>query len=179
MVGLHTVEGNVAPLFDRLRISRSAAEPQALQDLDHAGLQESVRREVTWLFNVRSPTPIARFAAVELTVVDYGVPDFTAFSPQSGEDRQRLGQLLTRAVAAFEPRLKGVQATVEMVEGAPQALLVRFEAVLAVGPLVIPITFAVAIRGVGGADQLVEIQVLDPVEPPYRSNGEVMAPRNR
>jgi type VI secretion system protein ImpF len=165
---LHTIEGNIAPLFDRLRIARSVAEPQALQNLDRAALQESVRRELTWLFNVRSPTPAGRFAEVELTAVDYGVPDFTAFSPQSGEDRQRLGKLLVRAVSAFEPRLKGVEIAVEAVNGAPQALLARLEATLVAGPLMVPLTLAIAIHGLGGADQVVEVHVLASFEPPPR-----------
>ncbi len=113
MAKVRRIEGAVAPLFDRLRIAKSPNEPQPLLAMDLPELRESVRLELVRLFNVRSRTPEERYAEGELTVVDYGVPDFTAFSPQSGDDRARLAQGLARAVTAFEPRLRAVEAAVE------------------------------------------------------------------
>lgn len=133
------IEGAVAPLFDRLRLAKSATEAQPLRVFTRPEVQASVQRELEQLLNTRSPTLAAQFATRTLTVIDYGIPDFTAFSPQNSADRDRMGRLITRALTAFEPRLRQVTATVEPLVGQPEAFLVKIAAALVVDRMVEPV----------------------------------------
>jgi type VI secretion system lysozyme-like protein len=143
------IEGGRAPLFDRLRAARSPADPQFLRFGDRQAVAESVRGELEELFNTRSPTPASRYAEQPLTVVDYGIPDLLAFNPQDQSDQARLAVHLTRAIAAFEPRLTHVRATVEPVAGRPQELLVRLSAALVIERFLEPTSFAVTFTSKG------------------------------
>lgn len=150
-------EGGLAPLFDRLRATKTPAEPQPLHVGDRQALAESVRRELEHLFNTRSPTPLGRYAEQPLTVIDYGIPDLLAFSPQDSADRGRLDALLAKAVGAFEPRLAQVRVAVEPA-GRPQELLVRLTAALLVGRQVEPAHFALTLTRQGCL-----VRVVDPL----------------
>ena len=130
----------MAPLFDRLRRVKSPVESQPLRALDRRELRASVRHELERLLNTRSTTTAARFATADLTVVNYGLPDTTAFSPWSNEDQQRLAILVTRAVTAFEPRLRDVTASVALILEYPQALLVTLRATLLDEPVIMAVS---------------------------------------
>jgi type VI secretion system protein ImpF len=131
------------PLFDRLvdRDPRLRREVRPLRTLDRRGLRESVRRELELLFNTRCPFPAHRLAGRERSVIDYGIPDFSTFSPRSFADRERLADLLRRAVEAFEPRLADVRVHVEPLPGEDLALCGRIEAVLLADPVPEPVSF--------------------------------------
>src|ERR1700760_882719 len=93
-----------APLFDRLvdRAPEVPAEPRPLRTLDPRGLRESVRRELERKLNTRSPLPADDLAGREdLTVLEYGIPDLSAFSAANEDDQRLLTALVARAVAAF------------------------------------------------------------------------------
>lgn len=90
-----------APLFDRL----CAQDEGAGSALDARGLQASIGRELGRLLNTRCGLTLAQFADCTGTVLDYGVPDFTALSPRSGADMELLRSAVERAIALFEPRL--------------------------------------------------------------------------
>jgi type VI secretion system lysozyme-like protein len=152
------MEGGFAPLFDRLRATRTPADPQLLRFGDRQAVAESVRRELEHLFNTRSPTATARYAEQPLTVIDYGIPDLLEFDPQIGTDRGRLAALLTRAICAFEPRLRQVRVVVEPAPGRPQELFARLTAKLALESLVEPAHFAVAFTRQG-----CQVKVVDPL----------------
>ena len=100
-----------APLFDRLCApAGSEAEPldarglrdddapviETLRSLgrvdrhDAQALRESLARELGLLLGTRSRLPLSRYAAEADTVLDWGLPDFTALSPRSGDDREAL-----------------------------------------------------------------------------------------
>lgn len=131
------------PLFDRLvdRDPRLRREVRPLRTLDRRGLKESVRRELELLFNTRCSFPAHRFAGRELSVIDYGIPDFSTFSPRSFEDRERLAEVLRRAVEAFEPRLAQVRVRVEPFPGDDLALAGRVEALLLTESVPEPVSF--------------------------------------
>ncbi len=110
------------PLFERLTDSDpySPSEPQPLRALTNSQLLDSVQRELTLLLNTRCPMPVAELLSKERSVIDYGLPDLSFAGPMSAEDQQILRMLIERTVAAFEPRLRGVQArigTYEQVTG--------------------------------------------------------------
>jgi type VI secretion system protein ImpF len=152
------IEGATAPLFDRLRATKSPAEPQSLRAMDRQALRESVRWELEQLFNTRSPTPMRLYAQRELTVVDYGIPNLVNFAPYDNSDRGRLGTLLSRAVQAFEPRLRQVRVSVQALTGQPQALLVQIEAELVARSFLEPVHYQLT---VSTGSQGRKVQVFD------------------
>jgi type VI secretion system lysozyme-like protein len=136
------------PLFDRLvdRDPRLRREVRPMRTLDRRGLRESVRRELELLFNTRCPFPAHRLAGRAPSVIDYGIPDFSTFSPRSFEDRERLADLLRRAVEAFEPRLAHVRVYIEPAPGENLALTGRIEAVLLADPVPEPVSFETVLQ---------------------------------
>lgn len=141
-----------APLFDRLVDEEPwrRRESPPRRTLDPGGLRESVRRELERLFNTRSPLPTDRLAAMtpaERTVIDYGVPDTAGFSAANRDHRLRLGDLLTRSVAAYEPRLGAVTVEVRQDPDDGEAVMIYIDALLQMGQGVTePITFPVVLR---------------------------------
>ncbi|MEW5773753.1 MAG: type VI secretion system baseplate subunit TssE [Thermodesulfobacteriota bacterium] len=96
-----------APLLDRLvdEDPRRASETVPKRALTRRQYRESVRRDLVWLLNTRAPIP-SRFArGEELTVLDFGIPDFGDIFTANRRDWSRLARAVERALAAFEPRL--------------------------------------------------------------------------
>jgi type VI secretion system protein ImpF len=151
-----------APLFDRLvdRDPEARAEPRPLRTLDPRGLRESVRRELERMLNTRSSLPVDRLVERdELTVLEYGIPDLSAFSAANEDDQRLLTALVARAVAAFEPRLRGVRVAFERLEDGQRSLLLRIDAELMRDEVAEPVSFptlfglrtgTVEVGGVGG-----------------------------
>lgn len=131
------------PLFDRLvdRDPRLPHELRPTRTLDRRGLRESVRRELEQLFNTRCPFPAHRLPIRERSVIDYGVPDFSVFSPRSFDDRVRLAELLRRTIEAFEPRLIDVQVSLEPEPGNELSLIGVIEAKVLTDMVPEPISF--------------------------------------
>lgn len=146
------VEGGRALLFERLsdsepRSREEEARPFRVHDV--RALKESVRRELARLLNTRRH-PRAGAGEGGMTVLDYGLPDFSPLSATSGDDQNRLASEVAAAVAAFEPRLADVRVRVERVQGEDRALLLRVEGRLAVGTLAEPVSFPVLVRAKSG-----------------------------
>lgn len=135
------------PLFDRLvdRDPRLRHELRPTRTLDRRGLRESVRRELEQLLNTRCPFPAHRLPIRERTVIDYGVPDFSVFSPRSFDDRARLADLLRRAIEAFEPRLIDVHVSLEPQPGNDLSLLGLIEARLLTDLVPEPVSFETSV----------------------------------
>jgi type VI secretion system lysozyme-like protein len=133
-----------SPLFDRLvdREPQIPAEPRPLRTLDPRGLRESVRRELERMLNTRSSLPVDRLAGrEELTVLEYGIPDLSAFSAANEDDQRLLAGLVARAVAAFEPRLRGVRVAFERLEDGQRSLRLRIDAELMTNEVAEPVSF--------------------------------------
>jgi type VI secretion system protein ImpF len=92
-----------ALLFDRL----ADADPGAPSGhiISRAQLQESVAREISAILNTRIDPAIDAIDPRERTVIEYGLPDFSALSAASNDDTGRLARAAERAILAFEPRL--------------------------------------------------------------------------
>ena len=146
------VEGGRALLFERLSDSEPRSREEEAQPFrvhDVRALKESVRQELARLLNTR------RHLRTEpggggMTVLDYGLPDFSPLSASSGDDQNRLAAEVAAAVAAFEPRLSDVRVRVERLRGEDRALLLRVEGRLAVGTLAEPVSFPVLVRAKSG-----------------------------
>ena len=150
------VEGGRALLFERLA---GASDPRAEEEgarpfrvHEGAALKESVARELRRLLNTRSNLPLDSRGG-ELSVIDYGLPDFSSLSALSGDDRERLSSLVARSVAAFEPRLRDVRVTAERLRLNDRALILRLDAMLVVGEYSEPVSFSLHARpGAGAVD---------------------------
>jgi len=133
-----------APLFDRLvdLDPHTPGEPRPLRTLDRRRLRESVRRELERLLNTRSSLPVHRLAQrQDLTVLEYGIPDLSAFSAGSPDDRARVAAVVARAVAAFEPRLRQVSVAVLELDDHQRSLSLRIDATLVAAEVAEPISF--------------------------------------
>lgn len=139
--------GARALLFERLVDHEPYVprEPQPFRTLSVPEIRASVRREVERLLNTRCAASAEALDGRERTVLDYGLPDFSALAPQRGADRQRLAGQITRAITAFEPRLRQVRVTVEPPTTTQRRLLAHIEAVLVVGTVTEPMAFPVAL----------------------------------
>src|SRR5688572_33374580 len=135
-----------APEAHALRelVAREQAEGEGrpFRAFDVRALKESVRRELWRLLNTRRHgRPWQADGREEMTVLDYGLPDFSSLSAASGDDQNRLAAEVAAAVTAFEPRLRDVRVTVERLRREDRALLLRLDARLAVGSVAEPVSF--------------------------------------
>lgn len=133
-----------APLFDRLTDLDpwSAGEPRPMRTLGRQGLRDSVRRELERLLNTRSSLPVDQLAErPELTVLEYGIPDLSAYSAGNDDDQRLLAGVVARAVAAFEPRLREVRVSFVRLEDEQRSLLLRIDAVLTADEVAEPVSF--------------------------------------
>jgi type VI secretion system protein ImpF len=120
MVDLEPSERSM--LLQRLVEFESSERSGTLEQLDRADanflrgadLRESVVRAIRRLLDTRRHVPLAEAAkGGDLTVLDYGIPDFGNRSPADSEARLLFGLAIKHAIKAFEPRLK--DADVEVV----------------------------------------------------------------
>lgn len=149
------IAGTRALLFDRLVDQQPAQreEPVPFRILTRAGLHESVRREVERLLNTRCPFPDG-FLPGQRTVVDYGLPDFSHLSPASAPDRQAMASAITRAIEAYEPRLRSIRVLIEPDPHNGNRGIGRIEAQLIVGKVQEPVSFPFLLRPLEGVAEL-------------------------
>lgn len=110
------VRGSSVPLFDRLAASEAPGGVGSFLLLPEH-LEASIGRELARLFNTRSRFPPSAMDLSTGTVIDYGVPDFSALSPRSADDRRLMEWALAQAISFYEPRMRGVSVQVSAVPG--------------------------------------------------------------
>lgn len=135
------------PLFDRLTDDETwvSWEPRPRRTLDRQGLRQSVRRELEQLFNTRSPLPVHYVPAADRTVLDYGIPDLSEYSPRNPDDRTQLAEMLRRAIVAFEPRLGEVRVRISEQLATARTLVAQLEAVLIAEDVREPVSFELVV----------------------------------
>ncbi|GBC62141.1 type VI secretion system baseplate subunit TssE [Desulfonema ishimotonii] len=139
-----------ATLLERLTDyePRQKAEPHPLRVLSREGLKESVRRNLDWILNARTPLTGDEFDHDELTVIHYGIPDFGGYSPENPEDRKRLARRIRRAVRFFEPRLRDVRVTVgPQMENERTLRVIIIHAVMVEADIREPVIFKTILQG--------------------------------
>jgi type VI secretion system lysozyme-like protein len=147
------VEGGRALLFERLAGDKPPAREEGARPFrvhETAALKESVRRELARLLNTRSTAPLDARGGEEMSVLDYGVPDFSSLSALSGDDRNRLSAAVARVITAFEPRLRDVRVLVEGLRSNDRVLILRLDALLVVGEHSEPVSFPLLVRAASG-----------------------------
>lgn len=137
------ITASLVPLFDRLTGMSHAAPDGRL--LDGGGLQHSLRLDLMRLFNVRNSLSIHQFLNGDPTVLDYGLPDMLALSPQSDQDLATWSAVLRHCLALYEPRLSHVQVRVLPDPLRPYAAQAAISAVVALGEQLCRVNFDVAL----------------------------------
>jgi len=147
-----------ASLIDRLVDHQPTVqrEPRPLQTLNRKQLKAAVLRDLTWLLNTRTSLPAARFDREELTVIDYGIPDFGTYFTASEPDRERLIRRLIRAISFFEPRLQNVGVSVEPVQRNEKTLKIVIDAVIVVDTVRAPVSFLTVFQDKTGTMEIYE-----------------------
>ncbi len=132
-----------ASLIDRLTDLRpeSKQEIQPLRTLNRRNLKASLRRDLSWLLNTRTPVPASVFDDKGLTVLDYGIPDFGSYTPANQEDQKLLAKRITKAISAFEPRLRHVKIDVHSRRPDEKTLHITINALMVVESVREPVSF--------------------------------------
>ncbi len=133
-------------VFDRLlddepgnRKEQPLSQGQQLREL-----KQGVRRDLENLLNTRwrcrSWPP--ELDQLELSLVDYGIPDFTGVNMSVPTEREHLRRAIQRAISRFEPRLKDAAVTILKNEDPfDRVLRFRISGILRVDPAPEPVTF--------------------------------------
>lgn len=137
------------PLFERLADDDPASvrERAPRRMLDREGLRASVGRELLRLMNRRSAARPGR----GLTVLDYGLPDWTGLYAANPDDRLQIARTVLRALRAFEPRLHAPQVQVEPSALGAQSLLLRLTGSLGSEGETWPVQFCMLVGPSGSA----------------------------
>jgi type VI secretion system protein ImpF len=113
--------------------------------ISRADLQVSVAREISAILNTRIDPAIDAIEPRDRTVIEYGLPDFTALSAASGNDTSRLARAAERAITAFEPRLDRPRVEIVLEETRRDSVGFRITGVLRVNGAPESFTFPVAL----------------------------------
>jgi type VI secretion system protein ImpF len=116
-------------------------------------LKESLQRDLEQLLNTRWrcrqwPPDLSE---LEVSLVNYGIPDFTGVHFTSGERQQELRDVIQSVVQNYEPRLSEVK--VEAATGREhedRTCRFRIDALLMVDPAPEPVTFDTTLEPVTG-----------------------------
>jgi type VI secretion system protein ImpF len=97
-------------VIDRLAEQGSARGSSRDLRIGLEELRAAVRRDLEWLLNTRLVMPpeiesLERFPEARRSILGYGLPDLTTFSPANEADTHSVCALIEEAVRVFEPRL--------------------------------------------------------------------------
>src|SRR5262245_42098731 len=136
----------VPSVFDRLLDDEPGVsyEPARNRGQSLRELEAAVARDLEALLNTRQETlddlPKEYFETTR-SLITYGLPDFTAFSLLSLEDRTRILHAVEDAIARFEPRLARVRVNLDMPGNEDRGLRFRLDELLRVVPAPESVTF--------------------------------------
>lgn len=120
-------------MFDLLSDKLDADPTTSAGYIGITEVKHSIIEQLEHLLNAR----LRDVENAQLTVVDFGIPDYSAYSIGDRSQMHRLVRSIERAIASFEPRLQNVRA--ELISADPQsleqALQIRLSAQLHVEPL--------------------------------------------
>ena len=94
-------------VFDRLIVDEADDRGNKSRDYLLYELKENVRRDLQNLLNTRWRCEVwpPDYEELELSVVNYGIPDFTGVSMGGPDNQKRLLDIVKQAISTFEPRL--------------------------------------------------------------------------
>jgi type VI secretion system protein ImpF len=135
-----------ASLLDRLLDAEAAPGGERAPRLDD--LKRAVKRDLEMLLNsrCRSPRPPAELDQLTVSVVGYGLPDFTGLDLATEKQRRAFVARIEQTIRRFEPRFVAVEVTkLENVDAHDRTLRLRIEALLRAEPAPEPIVFGSAL----------------------------------
>ena len=107
-------------------------------------LKLSVQRDLQNLLNTRwrsDPWP-ADLDELDLSLVSYGIPDFSGIQMGAPSERERLRMIVEQAIRKFEPRFKTVRVTLSDHKDATDRMLrFKIDAMLYAEPAPEPVVF--------------------------------------
>lgn len=116
----------------------------------HAGikdLRESVRRDLEHLLNTRHRALSVPEGPLDLSLMNYGLPDLQTINFVSSEGRIAFCHLLEQQILSFEPRFKSVRVTMLAREREhEQTVRFRIEALMFADPAPEEIVFDTALE---------------------------------
>ena len=107
-------------------------------------LKQSVRRDLENLLNTRWRCVAwpPNLDEMELSLVNYGIPDFTGVNMAAPSERERLRVMVERIVRKFEPRFKSVSVKLlDNSDRGDRTLRFRIDALLHAEPAPEPVVF--------------------------------------
>lgn len=107
-------------------------------------MKDAVARDLEALLNTRAVLPeeaFRRFPASARSVANYGLRDFAGLSLSSTDDRAFICRSLEQAIARHEPRLRSVQARLELRDDQVNRLNFAITALLVVSSEHEPVNF--------------------------------------
>ena len=139
------MKGFTPGLFDRLMdVPVLGASSGTVSRLSIEDLKDSVARDLEALLNTRtviSEGLLKRYPECGRSIVTYGLNDFAGLSLSSTDDRAHICRCLERAIARHEPRLRNVQASLELRADAINRLNFAITALLVVSSAHEPVNF--------------------------------------
>jgi type VI secretion system protein ImpF len=152
-------------LLDRLTDDEPDKRQESMDKrvLSPQRLRESVRRDLTWLFNTPNLSTIqdlSDYPDVERSTLNFGIPDLSGRAASS-IDSAALVRLLRRAIWDFEPRLLRntvkVQVAVDPEQHSPNAMCFTIEAELWSQPLPMRLYLRTELNLEDGEAQVTEV----------------------
>lgn len=126
------------PLLDRLidRDPKVRADPVASARQSKKDFEKALKRDLEWLLNTRQVPDIIpeHCSEVQRSVYAYGLPDFSAMSLSSHNDRNLLQRILEAAISKFEPRILNPRVIMDPKAGTARVLRFHIEGLMRVDP---------------------------------------------
>lgn len=118
-----------------------ARDSRSVRTTSPEEMEGLIRRDLLWLFNTRTPIGPEEFDTAELTVLEYGIPDFGGSFPANPADRVVTARRLKRGIDAYEPRLSDVRVKVWPIPENEKRLAVTIEADMLLERTRVPFSF--------------------------------------
>lgn len=139
------MKGFAPGLLDRLLGEGAlAAASGVVARMSMEQLKDSVARDLEALLNTRlglAPEILDGYPECRKSIVSYGLIDFAGFCLSSTDDRAAICASLKAAIEQHEPRLREVNASLEMEQGSVNRLNFVINATLQVDALEEPVNF--------------------------------------
>ena len=139
------MNGFAPGLFDRLMATPApATSGGTLLRLSLEETKDGVARDLEDLLNTRRvirQSLLKKYPECGNSIVTYGLNDFAGLSLASSDDRASICLCLENAIVRHEPRLRNVQAVLEVREGAINRLNFAISALLVLNSVQEPVNF--------------------------------------
>lgn len=135
------------PLIDRLidRDPRRDREGRPRRMASTGELKRLLRRDLEWLLGTRWAMG-ARESGEDRTVLEYGLPDFSARSPSNHQVQREIAREIRSAVEAHEPRMQDPEVAVGEHPTAPGMVKATIHGTLVTETVREPVSFPFEIR---------------------------------